>query len=213
MTVDPYNRWKHHTAVVGASVALAVLLWIAGYSISRIVAAIPWFLLFLVLLIGPATKLWPSIRSLYGGNFPLNWRSELGVWFVIWSAVHVLVVIRDFGWGEFEILIRTSPAAFAALVALIIAVILAITSNIYAFQFLGTKSWKWHQSHGTYVLFWLLVVHLYQQTIIRGGLPPHDPLHILYVISIGIVIVMHVTAFIVVVAHYREHDEYPSEIT
>jgi len=45
MTVDPFNRGKHHAAVVVGSLALAALLWAAGYGFSRIIAAVPWFLL------------------------------------------------------------------------------------------------------------------------------------------------------------------------
>jgi len=85
MTVDPFNRGKHHAAVFVGSLVFAVLLWAAGYRFSRIIAAVPWVLLFLVLLIGPVTKLWPSINRRFKGNLPLYFRSELGIWFVIWS--------------------------------------------------------------------------------------------------------------------------------
>ena len=212
MTVDPFNRGKHHAAVVGGSLVLAALLWAAGYSVSRIVAAVPWFLLFLVMVIGPATKIRPSISRWYGGNFPLNWRSELGIWFVIWSLVHVLFAFRLFGWDVIGFVVGMSAWAFAAIVGVIIAVILAITSNTWAYQFMGPKAWKWHQSHGTYVMFWLLTVHIYDQTFIRGGTPPADPLHQLYVVTIIVVVGLHVWAFLSVVAHYREHGEYPSGI-
>ncbi|MFP8956340.1 hypothetical protein ACLI4Y_06395 [Natrialbaceae archaeon A-CW3] len=212
MTVDPFNRAKHHAAVAGGSLVLAGVLWAAGFAYPRIIAAVPWFLLFLVMIIGPVTKLWPPITRRYSGNFPLNWRSELGIWFVIWSLVHVLLVFRFMGWDIVGFVIGMSAWAFAALVGVVIAVILAITSNNKAFQFLGPKAWKWHQSHGTYVMFWLLTVHIYDQTFVRGGFPTGDPLHSLYVLTIIIVVGLHIGAFLKVVSHYRKHGEYPGSV-
>ena len=212
MTVDPFNRGKHHATVFAGSLVLAAILWAAGYSYPRIVAAVPWFLLFLVMIIGPVTKLWPPITRQFEGNFPLNWRSELGIWFVVWALAHVLLVFRFIGWDVVGFVAGMSAWAFAAVVGVIIAVILAITSNNKAFQFLGPKAWKWHQSHGTYVMFWLLTVHIYDQTFLRNGIPTEDPLHLLYVLTIVIVVGLHVGAFIKVVAHYRAHGEYPGSI-
>jgi sulfoxide reductase heme-binding subunit YedZ len=87
MTLDPFNRGKHHAVVVG-SLALAASLWAAGYGVSRIIAAV-----------------------------------------------------------------------------------LLFTSNIWAYRFVGPKAWKRHQSHGTYVMFWLFTVHIYDQTFLRDGAP------------------------------------------
>ncbi len=213
MTVDPFNRSKHHAAVLIGSLVLALLLWASGYRVSRIVAAVPWFLLFLVMVIGPVTKIWPSITQRYSENFPLNWRSELGIWFVIWSLAHVVGVFRTFGWDVTGFVDWMSAWAFGALVAVAIAVILAITSNTKAFRFMGPKAWKWHQSHGTYVMFWLLVVHIYDQTVVPAGLPTDDPLHLLYLLTIVIVVGLHIAAFLTVVSYYREHGEYPAWIS
>lgn len=212
MTVDPFNRWKHHVAVVLGSLVFAGLLFLAGFRIPRIVAAVPWFLLFLVMVIGPVTKVWPPITRRYARNFPLNWRSELGIWFVIWSFAHLFLVFDAFGWDIVGFVVGMSAWAFGASVGVIIAVILAITSNNVAYQFLGPKAWKWHQSHGTYVLFWLLTVHIYDQTFARGGTVADDPLHLAYTITIIIVVGLHVGAFVKVVAHYRKHGEYPGSI-
>ena len=212
MTVDPFNRGKHHVAVVVISIVMAAVLWATGYPLPRIIAAVPWFLLFFVMIIGPMTKLWPSINQQFEGNFPLNWRSELGIWFVIWSLAHVLGVFRVMGWDVTGFVVGMSGWAFAALFGTILAVILAITSNNTAYQYMGPKAWKWHQSHGTYVMFYLLTVHIYDQTFIRGGTPPEDPLHYLYVATILIVVALHIGAFIKIVAHYRKHGTYPGSI-
>ena len=212
MTVDPFNRGKHHAAVVVGSLLLGALLWVAGYATPRIVAAVPWFLLFFVMIIGPITKLRPSIREWYPGNFPLNWRSELGIWFVIWSLVHLFFVFQAMGWNVIGFVVGMSAWAFAATVGVVIGVILALTSNNAAYQYLGPKAWKWHQSHGTYVMFWLLTVHIYDQAFIRGGTPPEDPLHLLYTATIVVVVGLHIGAFIKVVNHYRKHGKYPGSI-
>ena len=212
MTVDPFNRAKHHAAVLIGSLVLAGVLWASGYAVSRIVAAVPWFLLFLVLIIGPVTKIRPSIMQRYGENFPLNWQSELGIWFVVWSLVHVFGVFRAFGWEITGFLVGMSAWTFGALVAVGIAIMLAITSNTKAFQFMGPKAWKWHQSHGTYVMFWLLVVHIYDQTFV-GTVPTDDMLQLLYVLTTVIVVGLHGAAFLTVVSYYRSHGEYPSWVS
>ncbi|WP_293028167.1 hypothetical protein [Natronococcus sp.] len=212
MTVDPFNRSKHHAAVVGISLVMAALLWMAGYAPPRIIAAVPWFLLFFVMVIGPLTKIWPPITRQFSGNFPLNWRSELGIWFVIWSLVHVLAVFESMGWDVIGFVVGMSAWAFAAIVGVLIAVILALTSNNAAYQFMGPKAWKWHQSHGTYVMFWLLTVHIYDQVFTPGGALPEDPLHLLYAATVLAVVTLHVGAFIKVVRHYREHGDYPGSI-
>jgi sulfoxide reductase heme-binding subunit YedZ len=212
MTVNPFNRKTEHATVAVASLAVAGVLWAAGYSLSRIVAAVPWFLLFVLMAIGPITKIRPSIRRRYDGGFPLNWRSELGIWFVLWSLAHVGLVFLFFGWDVVGFLLGMSPWAFAAVVALSIAVVLGLTSNERAYRYLGPKAWKWHQSHGTYVMFWLLAVHLYDQVFLRNGNPAGDPLHLLYLVTIVLIVGLHIWAFLTVVAHYREHGSYPRGI-
>ena len=213
MTVDPFNRSKHHAAVVGISLVMAALLWMAGYAPPRIIAAVPWFLLFFVMVIGPLTKIWPPITRQFSGNFPLNWRSELGIWFVIWSLVHVLAVFESMGWDVIGFVVGMSAWAFAAIVGVLIAVILALTSNNAAYQFMGPKAWKWHQSHATYVIFWLVAVHGYDRAYLRPyeevGFPSTDPIHWIYLAMIAIVVVLHVAAFLKVVAEYRKTGQYP----
>jgi len=62
-------------------------------------------------------------------------------------------------------------------------------------------------------MFWLLTVHIYDQTFLRGGGPTEDPLHLLYVISIVVVVGLHVGAIIKVDSHYRKLGKYPSGIS
>ena len=213
MTADTNNDLTHHLVVALGSVVVAVLLWLAGYEDQRVVAAVPFFILFFVMCIGPTVQIWPSIRRRFSGNFPVNWRSELGIWFAIWSVIHVLFVFWARDWDVVGYLVDMSPWAFGALVAVIIAVVLAFTSNNRAYDFLGAKAWKWHQSHGTYVIFWLVAVHGYDRAYLRPyedvGFPSDDPIHLVYLLMIAIVVVLHVVAFATVVSHYRKNGEYP----
>ena len=212
MTVDTSNEPIRHLVVAIASILLVGLLWVAGYNEQRAVAAVSWVLLFLVMIIGPLVRVWPGIRGVSRGNFPVNWRSELGIWFAIWAVLHVLFVFWDRDWDVIGYLIDMSPWAFGAMVAVILAVILAFTSNDRAYDYLGGKAWKWHQSHATYVIFWLAAVHGYDRAYLRPGFPSDDPLHWIYLLTIVIVVLLHIAAFVTVVSEYRKKGEYPQDI-
>lgn len=216
MTVDTTNKLTHHLGVAVGSLVVAILLWIIGYEGQRVVAAVPYFLLVLVMVIGPLVRIWPSIRNRFSGNFPVNWRSELGIWFAIWSVIHVLFVFQARDWDVVGYVVDMSPWAFGAFVAVILAVILAMTSNTWAFEFMGPKAWKWHQSHATYVIFWLVAVHAYDRAYLRPyedvGFPSDDPIHLLYLLTILIVVILHVAAFAKVVSEYRNTGKYPPDL-
>lgn len=207
------NEISHHLCVAAVSIIFALLLWFAGYGSQRVVAAIPFFVLFFVMVIGPIVKIWPSITKRFSGGFPVNWRSELGIWFAIWSVVHVFFVFWARDWNIIGYLIDMSPWAFGAFIAVILAIILAITSNTKSLVFMGPKSWKWHQSHGTYLIFWLATVHVYDRAYLRPGFPSTDPIHWTYLIMIAIVIILHIVAFTKVIHEYRETGEYPLGIS
>ncbi|ARS90963.1 hypothetical protein [Natrarchaeobaculum aegyptiacum] len=216
MTADTNNELTHHLGVAIGSIVVAVLLWVAGYRGQRVVAAVPFFILFVVMVIGPLVRIRPSIRRRVSGNFPVNWRSELGIWFAIWSVIHVLFVFWARDWDVVGYLVDMSPWAFGAFVAVLIAIVLACTSNNRAYDYLGPKAWKWHQSHGTYVIFWLVAVHGYDRAYLRPyeemGFPSDDPLHLIYLVMIVVVVLLHVVAFAVVVSQYRKTGEYPPDL-
>lgn len=214
MRFNTTNTLVHHLAVAIGSVLVALLLLALGYRVGRVMAAIPYFLLFLVMLIGPAVRIWPSISDWAEGSFPVNWRAELGIWFAIWSVVHVLFVWSARDWDVLGYLRDMSPWAFGAFVAVIIAIVLAFTSNTPALKFLGPRAWKWHQSHGSYVILWLTLVHIYDRAYLRPlgdvGFPSTDPLHWVYLIMAIIVVILHLAAFVKIVGHYRREGEYPA---
>ena len=216
MTADTNNKLTHHLSVAIGSIVVAALLWAVGYGEQRVVGAIPFFILFFVMIIGPLVRIRPSIRRRFSGNFPVNWRSELGIWFAIWSVVHVLFVFAARDWDVVGYLVDMSPWAFGAMVAVLIAIVLAFTSNNAAYDYLGPKAWKWHQSHGTYVIFWLVAVHGYDRAYLRPyeemGFPSDDPLHLIYLAMIVVVVLLHVVAFAAVVSEYRKSGEYPPDL-
>jgi len=134
------NKLEHHLCIAIGSIAFAVLLWALGYEIQRVIAAVSYFLLILVMIIGPIVRIWPSIVKQFQGPFPVSWRAELGIWFAIWSVAHVLFVWGARDWDVIGYLVDMSPWAFGALVAVIIAIILVCTSNTAALKFMGDKA-------------------------------------------------------------------------
>lgn len=213
MTLNASNNIEHHVAVALGSAVFAAFLWAVGYEVGRIVGAVPWFLLFLVMVIGPLVRIRPSVTKLAEGNFPVTWRAELGIWFVLWSILHLGVVFHERNWEVVAYLTGMSPWAFGAFVALVLGFLLLFTSNQRAFRYLGPKAWKWHQSHATYVIFWLVAVHGYDRAYNRPGFPSDEPLHWAYLVTIAVVFVLHLTAFAVVVSRSRKKGKEPKEMT
>jgi len=207
------NRLEHHLVIAIGSIACAALLSALGYEIQRAIAAVSYFLLFLVMIIGPSVRIWPSITKQFRGPFPVSWRAELGIWFAIWSVAHVLFVWGARDWDVTGYLVDMSPWAFGALVAVIIAIVLACTSNTAALKFMGDKAWKWLHSYGVYVIFWLTAVHVYDRAYLRPyedvGFPSTDPIHWVYLITLALVVLLQLTAFVRIVADYRKTGEYP----
>lgn len=216
MKLNVQNKWTRLIGIGVGSVLVGGILLLLDYDIQRVVAAIPYFILFLVMIIGPIVRLWPSVLKRIKPGFPVNFRSELGIWFAIWSVVHVLFVWGARDWDIIGYLIDMSPWAFGALVAVIIAIGLAFTSNRVALKFMGVKSWKWHQSHGTYVIFWLAAVHIYDRAYLRPfedvGFPSNDPLHWVYIIMTLTIVILQISAFIKIVSQYQRTGEYPRNL-
>lgn len=205
---NTHNSPNRHAAVALASGGLAVLLYLLGYRYQVVAAAVPFILLFLTVVIGPVQVLWPRLRKRFKGTTLNTWRSEIGIWFVIWSLIHVGLVVDvrgvDVLWG--------SPWAFGATIALILAVILLFTSNNRVYRYLGPKAWKWHQSHATYLIFYMLAPHIWHRAYLIPGFPSQEPLHWMYLAMLAIVIVLHIGGFVKVVRYYRLTGKYPQGI-
>ena len=205
---NTHNSPIRHAVVGAASIGLAILLFVLGYRYQVVAAAVPYFLLFLTVVIGPMQVLWPRLRRRFRGTSLNSWRSEIGIWFVIWALVHVGLVVNvsgiDILWG--------SPWAFGATIAVILAVVLMFTSNNRVYRYLGPKAWKWHQSHATYLIFYLLAPHIWHRAYLIPGFPSDEPLHWLYLVTFALIVLMHVGGFMTVVRHYRRTGEYPPGI-
>lgn len=205
---NTHNSPKRHAVVAVASLLLATVLYILGYDYQKVAAALPFFLLFLTVVTGPLQVIWPRLRRRYRGTTLNAWRSEIGIWFVIWALVHVVLVVDVRGID----ILWVSPWAFGATISVALAVVLLFTSNNRVYRYLGPKAWKWHQSHATYLIFYMLAPHIWHRAYLIPGFPSTEPLHWIYLSMFAIIVMLHVSGFIKVVRHYRRTGKYPQGI-
>lgn len=125
-------------------------------------------LLFLALALGPLAKLWPRAGQL------LPYRRELGVWFGVSALAHTLLVLN--GWARWDALrflgyefvpqlgrvARLEPgfglANLVGLVAMVLTLVLMVTSTDWAMRRLGGGAWKFLQM-SAYTVFYLSALH------------------------------------------------------
>ncbi len=118
--------------------------------------------------LGPLARLWSAARRL------LPWRREFGVWGVLLSVVHTVIVLA--GWVEWDlvrilgyefrsevdryVLVRHGFGLANAIgvLALVYGIVLAATSNNRSQHFLGGTVWKFLQQC-VYVFWVLIVIH------------------------------------------------------
>ncbi len=190
--IDGRNRLSYHIAVGILACALTALFWVGDMTLNQATAAAAFVLLFLVMTIGPAMRLWwkPYLRKLPYG-IPHRWRGELGIWFAVLAAAHTLLVWHGRDWQVLPL--RHSD--LVGLIALVWALALAATSSGKAIRFLGIGPWKWLQATGAYVIFYLVVVH----TVYHAWLRPRiDPGIVGYIYAAGMlfVIVLQLTTYV-----------------
>jgi DMSO/TMAO reductase YedYZ heme-binding membrane subunit len=129
-------------------------------------------LLFLVLILSPASILWRPIKRL------LPWRRELGIWFAVLALGHGYAIWDRWARGDmatlfgFEyieelgryVLFRPEVGIMnmMGLVILPMILLLAVTSFDRAVNFLGGSSWKWIHRTLVHVIFYI--------TMLRGTL-------------------------------------------
>ncbi len=203
--IDAENKLSHHILIAVLSSLFVFVIGRSDMGYGRAVGSIPFLLLFLVMIIGPIMRLWPSIAKKVPGNFPWNWRAELGIWFAIWSVAHTLLVFRARDWEVVEYITGMSPWAFGAFVAVFMAIVLAAISFKGAINFLGADSWKWIQNYFTYVIFWLSSVHVVDRALLRPGFLSDDWLHRAYLIMIVLVFGLQMAAFLKTVFIHRKN--------
>ena len=189
--VDGRNRLTYHIIVALLSLVLTALFWRSGMTLNQATAAAAFVLLFLVMIIGPMMRLWwkPYLRKLPYG-IPFRWRGELGVWFIVLSILHGLLVWRG---REWEVL-PMRPGDLMGLIAIAWGLALAATSSGKAMKFLGIKQWKWLQMAGAYVIFYLVVAHTLYHAWLRPPFAP-DALSYTYLAMTLVVITLQFGTF------------------
>jgi sulfoxide reductase heme-binding subunit YedZ len=159
-------------AALGAAVLTAFWIsrrdWSPEHRFWRATGDASLVLLMLSLAIGPLARLRPSLARWN------PWRREIGIWAAVWAAVHTVTILD--GWLRWDWLrllgyefvqelgrrARLEPgfglANAVGALALVIVVVLAVTSSDLALRRIGGSGWRWlHQAAHT-VLF-LSVLH------------------------------------------------------
>lgn len=202
--IDAHNKISHHIVIAFFSTIIVIVMVLAGFRVSRAIAAMSFFLLFLVMVIGPVRVVFSSLKKRLPPKFPWNWRAELGIWFTIWSVIHILYVFNARDWDILGYIIDMSPWAFGAFVAVIMAIFLSAISCQKALEYIGVEAWKWIQSYFSYVIFWLTTVHVVDRALLRPGFPSADWIHWLYLAMIDLLIILQMAGFLKKVKEYRK---------
>jgi len=167
---------RRHLVVilVAAGVTYAFLAsrpeWSAMHRYNRAFGDASLILVSLAMALGPMTRLtsWKWVRRL------LPYRREFGIYAVVAALIHTIIVL--IGWVELDlwrlfgfefhpdlqryVMLRHGFALANAvgILALAYGLILALTSNDASQRLLGLSIWKFLQQ-GSYVLWWLVVLH------------------------------------------------------
>lgn len=201
--MDAKNTLTQHLAVGAFTLLLAFgFHYLMGVRWSTTFARVSFILLFLTLVIGPATKLKKPSRSFSPLRLPWSWRSELGIWFTIASIAHFYFVME--GRPQWSLVKALGGGVggggyglsnFLGLVALVWSVILTATSFGKVIKALGVESWRWLHSF-TYVVFYLVSAHLiyFQFFSTYGGGP--DRFGYVSLAMMGVVTGLQAAAFL-----------------
>jgi len=169
------NVWwvRHLIVIVLAAAGTAIFLysraeWSDMHRWNRAIGDVSLVLIAIAMALGPISRLWRKTVKF------LPYRRELGIYAVLLALTHGLIIL--IGWVELD-LMRLIGFEFhpgiqeyvmvqhgfglsnlIGVLALLYGAILAITSNDRSLRLLGNTVWKFVQ-RGTYVLWWLSVVH------------------------------------------------------
>ncbi len=209
--IDVKNSLGKHICVGFFSIGLAILLnylFSVGWSTSF--ARVSFLLLFFVLIIGPIMRLIKPKESFSIFKYPWTWRGELGIWFVITGLLHFYFAMSKgfINWNFLNALGGgiggggLGLANLLGLVALVLSLVLAVTSFNKIIKFLGIESWKWVQSFA-YVVFYLVTAHLiYFQFFTTHGSGP-DWFGYTSIIIFFIILILQISAFVKTVNESR----------
>lgn len=167
---------KRHATVVMVSLVLMAAFWQGRMDwdpemrLWRAVGDTSLILLYAALAIGPAIRLFRG--RVLGSLLPL--RRPMGIWFGVLAFAHAALVWD--GWARWDVdrllgyefiprlgrLARLEPgfglANLLGIAALLITLPLLVTSADWAVTKLGRSTWKFLH-YGTYIVFWLVVLH------------------------------------------------------
>ena len=191
--MDVRNTFTYHFFVALGSLLAVIVLVGLGIELNRAVPAVAFLLLFLTLSIGPVMRLWRPVAEVLPWNLPWSWRGELGIWFVIVSIIHALLILKGAQWDVWGYLAEIRLANLIALVALFWALILVATSFGKIIKFIGVSSWRWLHSF-SYVVFYLIGFHVFNHAFLRPGRPA-DWLHWTYLFMMLVIVFLQFAAF------------------
>lgn len=166
--------WVRHLIVIliGAAGTWLFLYsrieWSPMHRWNRAVGDMSIVLVAAAMSLGPVSRLWRSTAVL------LPYRRELGIYAVLLAFIHATIIL--IGWVNLDLMrlvgFEFHPglqryvmvqhgfaiANLIGVLALLYGLILAGTSNDRSLRWMGSSVWKFVQ-RGTYVLWWLSVVH------------------------------------------------------
>jgi len=170
------NLWLRHCIVAIPSLLFFALFWFTRMEWDpemrfwRAIGDASLLLLWLVLMIGPLSRVWLAARAL------LSWRREIGIWCGILGVAHGVLILN--GWVRWDIsvffgyefipqldrLARIEPgfglANVLGMLAFFWLLVLTATSSDWAMNRLGSAAWKWLHN-GAYIVFYLIVAHTF----------------------------------------------------
>ncbi|QLH06229.1 ferric reductase-like transmembrane domain-containing protein [Nitrosopumilus ureiphilus] len=220
------NFVRRHILVGIIAIFLMFIFWVSHYEwddemrLWRAFGDVGYSLLFVVLIIGPLSKLWPRLNSL------LSWRRETGIWFAIMASIHGILIVN--GWANWDVLkflgyefvpqldriARMEPgfglANVIGFVAILWIAILALTSSDKAMKWLGASSWKWLHT-GSNIVFYLVAIHtayflfMHYTESFHKSVPPQSTFTIPFIVMSIIVIVLQIVSYVKIVKSKNNH--------
>ncbi len=169
----PGWKTRHLCVIIIATLGTYAFLesraqWSEMHRWNRAVGDMSLILLALAMAVGPASRLWRSFQKI------IPWRREFGIYSVVLAIIHVVIILnawvvwdfaRLFGYelhpstGTYVMLQHGFGLANAiGIMALLYAVMLALTSNNWSQKKLSGTIWKFLQQ-GVYVYWALIAVH------------------------------------------------------
>ncbi|WP_100333537.1 ferric reductase-like transmembrane domain-containing protein [Bacillus alkalisoli] len=162
---------KHAVLVFISSVLMSLFVFSRSdmqpmHAWNRAFADVSLLYLAVIILLGPLSRIFTSIRKL------IPWRRTVGIWAALTAIAHVLIIFN--GWiewkferlffiftpvgGDWIIHPGFALANLIGIIGLVYFLLLLATSNNKSKILLGKKAWKYVQSKAT-TLYLLVVLH------------------------------------------------------